>query len=1261
MWEGKLHVTFEAIPGPVLSPADERAWQLEDLLLTPLTDAEGKLIGLLSVDVPRNGLRPTGRVVTTLELFAHQAATAIENANLFQMLERQTTQLRLSGQISARISSILNPGELMEEVVNLIAGAFTYYHVQIYQVKESQPDYLELKECAGTAVIDARKLEPRPELPINAASVIGWVAQQKQALMLNDVSADPRYQYAPYLPETRSEMAVPIIAGQTLLGVLDVQHNRRNAFTMEALDNLQILADQLSIAMQNAQLFDESLQRERLSSALGNSGLTLNATLDPDTILDVICREAALAFKVDSVFLWLVEADQVRGVAAAGQNKDLFIGQTASLADTQVLGVRVIQQKHAEYINSVVVSDNPINKLLANQPICSAIMAPLMVRDRTLGAIVLVDAHNPHRFDMQDRISVTQLSNQAAIAIENARLVDRLNKFTEELESRVENRTEELRQERDRVDSLYKIARELSSSLDLDRVLNEALALLDQTIKVTRGAILLADEVSGNLIYRAAIHRRPVLPKGGQPTQYRTGVGFAGMVLENRRPIISPDLLAEETWISDGKPLMYRSAMGVPLITGYETVGVLLLYHATPNYFTEDHLRLVTAAAPIIATAINNAGLYNLISEQVGRLGNLLNSVRAEANKNQAIIEGIADGVLVLDEDYNIQLINPVATNLLGFEPGLPSERHLDRLVVAAPQTLEQELASNLYRYIDANRGRLSDAKPEPHRIEINKKVVLVILSSVFISPNAPASILVVLRDISREAELDQMKDEFVSTVSHELRTPMTSIKGYTDLLVSNKVGPLTDMQRKFVQVIKNNADRLTALVNDILDISRIDTGRVRLELSDINLKPIIEDVLASLSQQMEEKDLTISADIPESLPLVYADPARATQIMVNLVGNAIKYTRPGDSIFVRVKPLAKKLQIDVSDTGLGIAEEDIDRVFNRFFRADRDISSPVDGTGLGLAITKMFIEMMGGEIWVESQVDVGSTFSFTLLYEDQRIEETAVADTVASRKRILVIDDNTDILKLLKEQLEMEGYRVFTASSGAQALELAKKHQPALITLDIMLDDMDGFEVLERLKNDPETAAIPVVVASVLNDARQRGMALGAADYVVKPFDKDTVVETIHKLISTFNENGGMILNRILIVDDDKDMVNWLKKSLADNGFIVQGAYNGQEGLLLARENRPDLILLDLLMPGMDGYEMIAKLKETEFTANIPVIVITGHSVDKQNDTIKVVGLGAKNMLTKPFSVEELVAEIKRLEQPATVKPVDAAQTKQG
>ena len=1145
---------FFPFEGPVTGQLDEAAWHPGDVLLSPLRNAEGALLGLLSVTEPTDGRRPTNQTPTILEVFANQAATAIENSNLFQELQHRVTQLKLFSQINSHISAILDPNEILKEVVNLIANAFSYYYIQVYQLDSTDSDYLVSLNGAGTAPSANQPVNLNNRVAVVSNSIVGWVAKNHRPLCVNDVRHDSRYLANPNLPDTLAEIALPLRAGETIFGVLDIQHDEPNVFDQDDTFNLQALADQLAVATQNAHLFEEEQRRAAELEILNQTGQAINATTDLTALLNVIQEQVAKLMNADNMFIalydqethtisfplakggpaesWeprvagngiteyiisnkrplLLQRDVVQrldelGIDQIGQVARSWLGVPMMLGD-QALGVIGLQDyeqdnaysgnelnllstiaaqatialQNSRLLNNTRTQANEMRRLYElgvsisqetdlNQILQSVITEALALTGREFGAIWLLDearvassddpdylveevtnlagdvnfqfsvspepdapakqvieqgtlllindiaadpqateatkqsgiracigvplnieghtvgamfVHSltPYRFDDHDIDLLQFLVTQAAVTIQNAQSIDRLNRLSASLEQRVEERTEELRQQRDRVNTLYHIARQLSASLDLDRVLNEALHLLDRALHVTQGAILLVTPTSENLIYRAALGRPKPLPRGGKETRYKIGVGMAGYVLETRKPYISDNLAQDDIWMPDNKPMRHRSVLAVPLITAYDALGVVMLFHAQENYFTENHLELVTAAAPMIATTISNADLYTLITEQAERVGTLLRKVQAEDSKNKAIIEGIADGVLVIDPSRTIQLANSVAAAMLGTDSEMLAEKRMEVILTLATSDINKQIAQELYRIITVQQSRLAENQaPLTARIDIGGKAIIVLMGTISLAANTnvPPSILVVLRDISREAELDRIKDEFISTVSHELRTPMTPIKGYTDLLVNNKVGPLNDLQLKFLRVIKTNADRLDSLVNDILDISRIDAERVKLDNKPIKLSGLIRQVLPTFEYQIGEKNLALTLHIPDSLPPVYADPDRVTQILVNLIGNSVKYSRPDDKINIVVTAQNDYVRVDIQDTGLGISEEDLAQVFDRFFRAERDVSSVVDGTGLGLPIAKNFVELMGGKIWASSELEVGSTFSFTL------------------------------------------------------------------------------------------------------------------------------------------------------------------------------------------------------------------------------------------------------------------------------------------
>lgn len=1080
------------------------------------------------------------------------------------------------------------------------------------------------------------------EIP-RGQGISGKVADSGAPFVTDDI--------ARYLSEQSIEMeryyqaafaSVPMMVDGRVVGVLNICDPRDGAvLTDYDVSLLSIMANQAAIAISNARLHANLQRRVDNLAVINEVGRALNATLDPEELLNTIVETSAQLLGCDYATIFLLDSQD------GGFASRTSYGYGIEKAKNLYCAYEGLVNSVAEAGKALIIPDTSADPRFSPEPIeiGSMLMVPLATRDKVIG-VLTAERKEKGGFDTTDQLLLSTLADQAVIAIENARLYEEITRSAQELEQKVEERTEELAQaikeltaERDHVEALYRITRDLGISLDLDRVLIQALALINEAVGVDHGSIMLLDPESGNLIYRAALGRDKPLPRGGKMTNFRRGVGLAGWVLEHREPVIIEDVARDERWIvSPGQERVSKAALAVPLAVGEDVLGVLLLHHPQPGYFTETHLKLVSAAASQVAASINNAELYRMIRESAERMGGMLRAQQEEASKSRAILEGIADGVMVADARGNVILLNAAAEEILGMSregiAGRPIHE-LSGLYGAEGDTwlaLIKEWAQAL------------PAEDEPtsfeSRFETEEKVVSVHMAPVLMRDEFLGTVSV-FRDITKEVAIDRMKSELISTVSHQLRTPMTSIKGYTDLLYLETVGEINEAQRRFLSIIKSNADRLALLADDLLDISRIETGRIRLNLEFIHISAISDEIAASLRGQIEEKGLSLKLDIPEGLPPIIGDRDRVTQILTNLIDNARHYTPAGGQITVSAQVRGNFLQVSVADTGIGIAPEDQEKIFGRFYRADHPLVQEVAGTGLGLSIVKSFVEMHGGDIWVESEPGQGSTFSFTLpLAERGKDMEESLAPSVSPlsfvpTKRILVVEDEPDIAELIRYHLEGNGYVVTTAARGEEALAKARQEKPDLITLDIRLPDIDGFEVLQQLKSDEETAAIPVVILSIVPD-RGDGFRLGAVDYMTKPIDEGRLLSAVGAILSKEDI--------ILVVDDDRDTTRLVQEVLGRAGFTVRAANNGFEALAVARREQPGLILLDLKMPGLDGYEILKRLKRDRTTQDIPVVVMTGSVTDEEVKREKVLALGAAQFLTKPFAIDEFVEEIRRV-----------------
>jgi signal transduction histidine kinase/DNA-binding response OmpR family regulator len=500
------------------------------------------------------------------------------------------------------------------------------------------------------------------------------------------------------------------------------------------------------------------------------------------------------------------------------------------------------------------------------------------------------------------------------------------------------------------------------------------------------------------------------------------------------------------------------------------------------------------------------------------------------------------------------------------------------------------------------------------------------------------------LADANRRIqEANRLKSQFLANMSHELRTPMNSIIGFSEILVDRLDGSIDPKHGSFLRHILASGQHLLSIINDILDLSKIEAGKMEIYPERFPVRGVIESVCTVMRGMTRDHVPLFVVDIADDLPPLEADLAKFKQVLFNLLSNAVKFSPPQMPITISARHIGRSaddgtVTVSVRDEGIGIDPKHHEVIFEEFRQVDGTARREFGGTGLGLALVKKFIELQGGYVTVESAPGKGSIFSFTLPVRSRAAVVSRAPETEAPQQateRVLVVEDDAHAYELISSALGSAGYLAIRARHGDEALKLAAESRPVAVTLDLVLPGLDGWEVLKRLKSNPLTRDIPVVIISIVEN-RELGVALGADDYFVKPVDRERLLDRVRQL--TRNQRP-----RLLLIDDDRTVHALLDEQLARLGYTIDSAFTGESGVQTAKETSPDLIILDLMMPGMSGFEVAGALKDAPETANIPIVVLTSKEIsadDRRELQSKVTSFVQKGKSAR----EQLVTEIRRL-----------------
>ena len=1248
----------------------------QSFLLVPLLAGE-EVTGVISVqrNVPHAYDENDLRLLQTL---AAGLSVALENARLFAETQRlldetrqRAAELSILNSVSEAMARQLEVDAIIKIVGDTVRDTFKAEVVNI-ALYDPAINLIHLPYSYDRMYVSS------PPFPYGSG-LTSRVIRTRQPLILGsfeEIVGDGAI-LSPNAPDDelmpQSYLGVPIIVGEKVIGVVDVQSYHQHAYDDNHVRLLSNLASSVGISLENARLFaetqlllDETRRRMNELSMLSEIGRALSSTLNVDELLQLIYEQTSRVMYAENMFIAIYDPGVEEVEFVFSRNEDEIKPSTRRSANLGMVGYILQNHKPVSIHGNVEEVERELGVKLLGPTAAAWLGVPMMLGEEVLGVLAVQHYTDPNAYDKTHLMLLEAIAGQAAVALENARLyVD------------ADSRAGQMA-------ILAEAGREISASHDLEGIMENITRRAHEVCRA-RTTVLRLIEPDGRS-YRAAV-ALGLYAEQHQAEFIQSGEGITGSIIQSGVPEIIHDAKKDpRTAHVQGTPEVEEqpeTMMIAPLVVRSQTLGVITLYRwATEGQFTQVDLNFLSGLARQAATAIENVRLMEEAQESRRRMAD--------------IIDFLPDATLVIDREGRViawnraieEMTGSKAADMLGkanYEYSLPfyGERRpiLIDLVLLPDDEMEKKYAQ-IKRY-----GGILMGEAVVPLLQGKPAYLYATASALRDSKGEVVGAIETIRDISdrkraeqelyqakadaeaarlQAEEANQAKSAFLATMSHEIRTPMNAIIGMSGLMLNTK---LDRQQQEFAEIIRTSGDALLAIINDILDFSKIEAGKLELEYTAFDLRECLESAIDLLATPAAEKKLDLAVEIgPNVPPAIVEDVTRLRQVLINLLNNAVKFTPQGEVVLTvdmdesQIDAEGVRLHFAVRDTGIGIPPERHERLFQSFSQVDASTSRRYGGTGLGLAISRRLVEMMGGSMWFESQVGVGSTFHFTIQAELSRLDvRTRFRGEQPSLigRRLLVVDDNPTNRHIIILQTRDWGMITYETGSPTEALDWVRRGDPFdLAILDLHMPEMDGITLGQEIRKLRNAKALPMVLLSSVGGREALSEQIEWATYLTKPIKQSQLFDVLANIFGQIEERptappvsqpakvdphmASSYPLKILLAEDNIFNQKLATHLLGQMGYLSDLAANGLEAIQSVERQHYDVILMDVQMPEMDGLEATRQICARWPRDTRPqIIAMTANAT--QGDREMCLQAGMDDYISKPIRVADFAAALER------------------